>query len=194
MDVLEINKVLQDEATGLLDETKLLDTLSTIGRVELGGSYVYGTMVLEDVDIAVIVDEKDITYDFRKRTMNLLLDIEGLDGIAMTDRAHFPRNQMPRGLYCGPLIWYNNRKWNIDIWFVTLDEPYSHINLKLHKKMLKITEGQRQTMLNIKYAALKDGSKINSVTSSEIYIAVLDNGIKSLTDFLEYNKRVTKLR
>ena len=140
-------------------------------------------MVDEDIDITVIVDEKDITYDFRKHIMDLLLGIEGLDGIAMTDRFHNPKAKVPKGIWYGPLVWYNNRRWNIDIWFVTQDEPYSHHNLELHKKMLNITDEQRQIMLDIKFAALQAGAKQKGVTSSQIYQAVLDNNMTTYKEF-----------
>ncbi len=183
MDANNLNILLQVEATEVLEKTKLLDSLSAIGIIELGGSYVYGTMVDEDIDIAVIVDEKGITYDFRNHIMDLLLAINGLDGIAMSDRFHFPRNGRPKGIWYGPIILHNDRRWNIDIWVVAQDEPYSHHNLELHKKMLDITEDQRRIMLDIKYSALHAGTKEKGVTSSQIYQAVLDNNITTYKEF-----------
>lgn len=183
MDALKLNTLLQSEAKELLEQSNLLTQLQKLGKIELGGSYVYGTMVDEDIDLAVIVDSNKINHELIKRVMNILLDINDLDGIAMTDRFHYPRNQRPEGIWYGPLIWYKNRRWNIDIWLVTQDEPYSHHNLELHKKMLNITDKQRSIMLDIKYAALQAGAKEKGLTSSQIYQAVLDNNITTYKDF-----------
>lgn len=103
----------------------------------------------------------------------------------MTDRFHFPRNQRPKGIWCGPIIWHNNHRWNIDIWFVTQDEPYSQHNLALHKRMLNITDEQRRIMLDIKYSALHAGAKEKGVTSSIIYQSVLDDNITTYEKFKE---------
>lgn len=188
MNVITLNKALQDEAKIVLQQTKLLDYLEKIGNIELGGSYVYGTMVDRDIDIAVIVDENIININFRKMIMDELLNITNLDGIAMTDRYHHHKTTSPKGIWFGPIVWYKGSRWNIDIWFVTQDEPYSHHNQELHKRMLQITDEQKNTILKIKYDALQAGTKEKGVTSSEIYKAVLDNNISSYDEFIDNNK------
>jgi hypothetical protein len=192
MNLDKLNKKLQTEAFELLESAQLRERLEKIGMVELGGSFVYGTMVDEDIDVAVIVDKENLNYQTRKRVMNDLLDIEGLDGIAMTDRHHNPKNGAPNGLWFGPIINFKGRKWNIDIWLITKDEPYSHHNNTLNTRMKNISEDQRTTILKIKYDALLSGQKEKGVTSSEIYIAVLDNRVLSFPEFIANKKDFTK--
>ena len=181
----ELNKILQKEATELLESTQLLNKLEKFGRLVLGGCFVYGTMVDEDIDISLIVDENNIFYEFRKHIMDLLLEIEGLDGIAMTDRYHNPKDKAPKGIWFGPIVNYKKRKWNIDIWLVTQNETSSHHNSPLHQKMLNITEEQRKTILKIKHEALMSSNKEKGTTSAKIYKAVFENGISS---YAEYEK------
>ena len=183
-----LNQKLQKDASALLKKINLVDILSKFGRVEIGGSYIYGTMVDEDIDIAVIVQNTDLNFQLRKRVMEELLSLDGLDGIAMTDRYHNPKKAAPKGFWFGPIINFNQSKWNIDIWFVTESEKLSHHNSSLHKRMQNITENQRQTILQIKYDALGANRKEKGETSSEIYYAVLDGGITCLNDFLEFKK------
>jgi hypothetical protein len=183
-----LNHKLQKDADALLENLNLVKILSEFGRAEIGGSYIYGTMVDEDIDIVVIVKSEDFSYELRQLIMDVLLKLNNLDGIAMTDRYHHQKMGAPKGFWFGPLIIFNQSKWNIDIWFVTENEKLSHHNSSLHKRMLNISEKQRQTILQIKYDALKSNLKEKGKTSSEIYYAVLDEGATNLNDFLEYKK------
>lgn len=56
--------------------------------------------------------------------------------------------------------------------------------------MLKITEPQRSTMLNIKYQALQAGAKNKGVTSALIYNAVIDKNVTTYTDFLKLQQKI----
>lgn len=180
----ELNKVLQKEAIELIEFNQLLEKLGKIGKVVLGGSFVYGTMVDEDIDIALIVKPDLISYETRKKIINIFLDIKELDGLAMTDRYHNPKEKAPKGIWFGPIINFKERKWNIDIWLVTQNEIYSHHNSQLHEKMLNITEAQRTTILNIKHEALKAGKKKKGITSSKIYKAVLENKVSTFAEYI----------
>jgi hypothetical protein len=183
-----LNHKLQKDADALLENLNLVDILSKFGRVEIGGSYIYGTMADEDIDIAVIVESEDFSYELRQLIMEILLKLKSLDGIAMTDRYHHQKKGAPKGFWFGPIIIFKQSKWNIDIWFVTENEKLSHHNSALHKRMLNISEKQRQAILQIKYDALQSNLKEKGETSTEIYSAVLNEGATNLKDFLEYKK------
>lgn len=189
MEIFEKNEELQKEATALLKENNIVPILENFGEVIFGGSYVYGTMVDRDIDIAVVVEKNIINYDTRKEVIDQLLKITALDGLAMTDRFHFPKDNAPKGIWFGPPIWHNQNKWNIDIWLVTQNERYSHHNSPLHKRMLSITEEQRKIILEIKNQLLKKGLKNKGITSVEIYNAVLDSNITNLSDYLKYSQK-----
>jgi hypothetical protein len=184
MNVLELNKKLQLEAKELVDIINLPNKLKEFGEVVYGGSYVYGTMVDRDIDIAVIVGKDELGLELRKLFMNMILDIKELDGLEMTDRVQNHKDYSPYGLWFAPKINYKGNKWNIDIWLVSQDEPLSHHNHSLHKKMLKITNGQRRTILDIKHKVLVSGLKIKG-SSANIYIEVLNNNVKSYEEFIE---------
>ena len=178
-----LNTKLQKDGKDLLEKSNIINLLKEFGDVTIGGSYVYGTMVDEDIDVDVIVKNGEITFTLRDQVMNALLKIDGLDGIAMSDRFHFPSKYY--GIWFGPKVWHDNKKWNINIWIVYGDEPNTYQNNELHQKMLKITEAQRSTMLNIKYQALRAGTKDKGITSSLIYNAVIDKGVSTYADFIK---------
>ena len=60
MEILESNEELQKEATAPLKENNIVAILENFGEVIFGGSYVYGTMVDRDIDIAVVVEKNII--------------------------------------------------------------------------------------------------------------------------------------
>lgn len=185
MNVLELNQKLQLEAKELLNAINLPNKLKEFGEVVYGGSYVYGTMVDRDIDIAVIVGKDELGLGLRKQFMNMILDIKELDGLEMTDRVQNHKDSSPYGIWFAPKINYKDNKWNIDIWLVSQDEPYSLLNLDLPKRMLNITDEQRLIMLDIKFSALQDGTKGNGVTASQIYKAVLDDDITTYDEFIK---------
>lgn len=192
MNVIIENQKLQKEATEVLAEHHIVTVLEEFGEVIFGGSFVYGTMVDRDIDIAVVAENNSINYHTRKKVADRLLTIKNLDGLAMTDRFNFPKKHAPKGIWFGPLIWHKKRKWNIDIWLVTQNEPYSHHNSPLHNKMLNITEEERQIILTIKAECLEKGLKSKGLTSSEVYTAVLDSHITNFEDFLKHSKARSK--
>lgn len=116
----------------------------------------------------------------------MLLDLDDLDGLALTDRALFPKQNAPYGIWFGPQINNKGKKWNIDIWFVSQDETNSHHNQDLAKRMLSITEAQRKIILDIKYQCLVNDQKEKGITSSDIYKAVLDNNVKTYEEYLNF--------
>ncbi len=184
MNVFELNNSLHNEGNELLDKTKLLEKLKAFGELEIGGSFIYGTMVDRDIDINVIVNREAINTDLRKQVCDMLLGLDYLDGLALSDRALFPKEGRPYGIWFGPLVYFQNSKWNIDIWLVTREDPYSHHNQDLAKRMLTISDDQRKIILDIKYNSLVNGQKEKGITSSDIYLAVLDKNITTYDDYL----------
>jgi hypothetical protein len=86
MSVIKLNEELQKEGRDLLDRLNLMELLRSFGPVEIGGSFIYGTMVDRDIDIAVIVNKHELNLELRKNFINELLNIKELDGLEMTDR------------------------------------------------------------------------------------------------------------
>lgn len=173
-DPIRLNDELQHEASDLLREIGLDDILCKYGRIDYGGSYVYGTMVDRDIDIAVVVASQS-AINAGQRSL-LLQDLEKLPyctEVKVTDRKGTPKEGRPLGIWFNPRLDYLGNRWNIDIWLVTEDEPISHHNMELHKQMLQITELQRIKILQLKYDALLNGTKEKGQTSVEIYNSVL---------------------
>lgn len=182
--LININLKLQDQARKLLDETGLINTLGKYGRVHVNGSFIYGTMVDRDIDIAVIVEsESDITTSLRSQLVSDLLLIDSCIGMKLTDRKLSPKEGRARGVWVSPQFEMDGL-WQLDIWIVSKDDPNSHIEDYLELKMKTINEEQRHLILEIKSYVLRNNLKQKGVSSVKIYEEVLSGRISSLTDWI----------
>jgi hypothetical protein len=181
-DIRKHNDLLQAEAQRLIDATRLDKLLTSFGRVELSGSFVYGTMVDRDIDIEVYLQPKDINIDTRAKVMNAILMLPQCVEMRMTDRKLYPKPHRPKGIWFGPYMLFEDNIWNIDIWLTPLDE----LNTGLHEKMLSITPEQRDAILIIKQQALENGIKKKGITSAEIYKSVLSDGVSNYQEFIDH--------
>lgn len=183
-EALTLNARLQEEGKELLEKIDLEKILGKYGQVFQVGSFVYGTMVDEDIDITVWCPGDNFdSVDLRQKVAADLLLIPELDGMDMCDREKYPSKNNSVGVWFGPRIWHNNKRWNFDIWFVRENTKGVTPEVELHKQMLNITEEQRKTILDIKYQLLKSGQKQKSVTSADVYKAVLGEDVKSYEEY-----------
>ena len=182
--LININLKLQDQARKLLDETGLINTLGKYGRVHVNGSFIYGTMVDRDIDIAVIVEsESDITTSLRSQLVSDLLLIDSCIGMKLTDRKLSPKEGRARGVWVSPQFEMDGL-WQLDIWIVPKNDPNSHIGDDLETKMKSINDEQRYLILEIKSYVLENGIKQKGVSSVKIYNDILSGRVTSLSDWI----------
>jgi len=90
---------------------------------------------------------------------------------------------LPNGLYWG--IYFGNERegaWKIDIWAMNKDECQQRIAY-CHNLLKKISDHDRLKILEIKSKCWKDPLYRRSYSSSDIYSAVLDQGIENFDEF-----------
>lgn len=188
-DAIKLNEQLKKEALAVIQSSNIEGILKQYGGVSYGGSFVYGTMVDRDIDIAVLVNSPDeLTKENRDMLAGQLIGIKNCTDFSMSDRKAYPKPHRPKGVWFGLELLHDNHLWNIDIWLVTKDEPLVHTNEELFERMLGISEEERGIILDIKYNALINDSKVKGVTSSEIYKAVLYNGVTNYEEWKKYLK------
>jgi len=174
---------LHDEADKLLFETGLSDLLGRYGVVHLGGSYEYDLLVDRDLDFGVAV--KEMTPELRSEIVGTFAVQKWAYSVNLTDRINFePLSSLgaPRGLYLGLTIPFPRERWNVDVWFTL---GYEIPSDEIASKVSRATKEQRQIILSIKYELMKSDKKTKGVTSTQIYEAVLDSGVRSTSEFLE---------
>jgi hypothetical protein len=178
------NLQLKETANRILSESDLISMLSKYGRAEVAGSYSYDLMTTGDIDITVFVDElnkKQAMAAFNELAHQNYFRSFKLDNFVDFPDANFPN--FPSGYYLG--LQTADRTWKIDIWFIIDNskavETYSN-------RLLSLDDETRDTILLLKNYKLEKNYRFSSTV---IYDAVLDHGIKD-TDGLEQYLKAAK--
>lgn len=182
---------LRDEATRLLEATALESALRVFGKPKIGGSYSYDLLVDRDIDIDVwLPNGKELSYELRaKFAATMLRQIHQMRGLSVADVYHFPNGAKHAvdGIWFGLDILsdVSGERWNIDVWLMKHDGK-NEANGELTERLHHLTEEERTVILAIKREALKRGEKEKGSTSVDIYQAVLNDGVSTYSEFLEY--------
>ena len=188
-DLLRQQSELQAEARTVEADVGLEELLTPIGQVHRVGSAALGLMVWRDLDLTVVCTKLSLApvtavgarlaEHPRVNTVRFRNDT----GQWNTDPKY------PDGLYLG--VGYRSpasHDWKLDIWFV--DEPERQPDLA-HMRWMpeKLTPEARTTILLIKNMWAFRPEYGKSVTSFDIYSAVLNEGIRTLADFDRWLER-----
>jgi len=185
-DLLRQQAELQAEAGAVESDLRLEELLTPLGEVNRVGSAALGLMVWRDLDLTVVCTK---------------LALEPVTAVGARLAAHPRVNTItfrndtkqwktnpnyPDGLYLG--VGYRsptNNDWKLDIWFV--DEPERQPDLA-HMRWMpeKLTPEARTTILLIKSAWAPRPEYGKSVTSFDVYSAVLNDDVRTLEAFDEW--------
>jgi hypothetical protein len=99
-------------------------------------------------------------------------------------RAHTPG--LPPGLYWGIHLDCDDKEaWKIDLWAVT-SHQYDVLMAHLHMLAQRLTPASRRTILELKTYYWHDPRYRRSLTSQDLYRAVLDHGITDVAGVEQY--------
>lgn len=184
---------LQTEAKQVIHSLGLTELLSKYGTPTLIGSTALGLMVWRDIDIEVTI--KDFTKEELVKIISAIFISAGYRiDVCMINNYEKLNANLPLGYYLGlkyfgdispeEAVGSNEKIWKIDIWFLT--EGNLRGKIKTEELQSKLTEGKRRAILEIKDAVAKNPKYRKEIKSMDIYIAVLDKGIKNLEEFEKY--------
>jgi hypothetical protein len=159
------------------------ELLGTLGEPHLVGSAALGLMVWPDLDMTVVCDRLDVEVLHGAAT-ELVRHPRVRQLTFRNDSGHWNRetDKYPDGIYWGIDYRDGERVWNIDIWFVT--EPDRQPDLRhLRELAPRLTPETRAAILDIKRAWCERPEYRRTVTSFDIYSAVLDRGIRTPEEF-----------
>lgn len=191
-DLEQLNSVIISEANRILHDYHLLQILSKYGSPALTGSYVLELMTWRDLDIYLETNEMTKGKFFQ-------LGSE-LASILKPHRMHY-RNEfigrtstLPAGLYWG--IYSSSlgfpEEWKIDIWAIDSNQVNT-LQSQLDELKSRIDRDKRPPILTIKNHFCRHPEYRRRFTSSDIYNAVIEEGIESVGEFsqwLEINKGI----
>jgi hypothetical protein len=164
-------------------DLRLDDVLAAVGTPHLVGSAALGLMVWPDLDMTVVCEDLDVPELFgaaaalvaHPRVRQLTFRNDTGAWIANPDR-------YPDGVYWGVDYRDGERRWNIDIWFVA--EAGRQPDLRhVHQLGARLTTETRAAILSIKRVWADRPEYGRSVTSFDIYTAVLDRGVRTPDEF-----------
>jgi len=192
-DLLDNQRLLQEEADQVVELLQLDALLSHIGRPVRVGSSAIGLMVRRDIDITVICKELSsatLAAFVEAGAKLMLMDRNVISvrfrndtGAWNTDPASYPD-----GLYLGVSARTNQGiDWTLDIWAV--DQPERQPDLKHLRTLLpRLNDDRRRTILLIKEALATEESRFSEgkVPSAYVYDAVVDHGVGNVKQFKEW--------
>jgi hypothetical protein len=167
-DILEHSKKTKSDATSLLNQTKLVSILKGFGEVVIGGSYKYDLMWGADIDITVICPD---TRKSSIEALNKVIESKLAQKYEYGDFVTFKRDKRPESYILNLIIPFNDRKWEIEIWFFNeIPSTQKEIDDLMSSKL---NEENRLTILKMKEERERVGITKHSLSSVEIYKKVL---------------------
>lgn len=192
-ELLKQQQELQSEAKEIINELKLNDLLTLVGKPNQVGSSALGLMVWRDLDITVVC--RKLNIELIAEIVPKLIVFNGVREFKfINDSGSFNNSpDYPDGLYFG--LKYKSLKgmeWKIDIWFV--DKPEKQPDLK-HIKVIpeRLTPELRESILAIKSIWATKSEYGKTVRSYDIYTAVLDDNVRTPYQFQEWLRHKTKI-
>jgi len=167
-DILEHSKKTKSDATSLLNQTNLVSLLECFGEVVIGGSFKYDLMWGADIDIMVICSD---TRKSSIEALNKVIESKLVQKYEYGDFVTFKREKRPESYILNLIIPFNDRRWEIEVWFFN-EIPSTKKEID-DLMTLKLNDENRLTILKMKEERERVGLTKNSLSSVDIYKKVL---------------------
>lgn len=182
-ELLKQQSILQADASQILEILSLEVLFKDFGTLVIGGSYVTGLMTWPDIDVAILQEDKPKRSQMHE-IVRLLFKNDIITGVNVMDNTSLLNPHHPNGIYCGIKCYFNDKKWKIDLWFVKDGTPVGLEDVKMIKK--ELNEEKKITILRIKYAIFDNPKYKKSIFSTDIYEAVIHQGVTNLDEFKDF--------
>lgn len=176
---------IRDEAHQLLG-LGLMAVLAQHGEVHVVGSYALDLMTWRDLDVHLVREDVSVEdfFELGWRIASLLRPHR----MHFRDETTVATKGLPRGLYWG--VYLGDERagaWKIDVWLTNRAgfEPTREFGDRLASRL---TDENRRIILSIKEASWRHPEYRRGFTSSDIYAAVLDRGVRDIPGFWSHLK------
>ena len=171
------NEPLKAEADLLVEKCGLTELLADYSGWFIGGSYNYDLMCWRDLDVYVLDPQHDLRRCFEVAyEVTLRLSAK---------KSRFTNNvgADPNGLYWGIKLGDERQgAWKLDLWFLDLDSYQQHSKY-CDDLRARLTPETRAAILELKEAYWRRREYRDTITSDQIYHAVLDHNVRTVRDF-----------
>jgi hypothetical protein len=165
---------LRQEADLLLARTGLLEKLSRHGLVEVTGSYAYDLLTRRDIDICVTMKSLHVHPVFE--VGRTLAEIEGVGKLTYRNELVLGTEGNPVGVFWGLTL---GGDWPVEVLLAESAEVRRIVD-SLRDLLLEITEEQWLSILRIKSALTDHRGYRTEFKSTDIYEAVVRDGVTDL--------------
>lgn len=182
MDILDIACRNQEKAWKIIEETRLISIWDNIGaKVNLVGSLRSGLLMKNlDIDLHIYSDPAILKDSFL--AIAKLAENPGVKKIEYGNLLDTEEECIEWH------VWYqdtNNDNWKFDMIHINKGSKYDGYMERVTDRISEVlTPETKQAILQIKY----DVPESISIPGIEIYQAVLTDGIRNYTDFMEWRK------
>jgi hypothetical protein len=174
------NERLKIEADLVVLTSRLSHLLEAYESWFIGGSYSYDLMCWRDLDIYILDREHDL-----RRCFEVAFEVTRR---LSANKSRFTNNigGEPDGFYWGIKLGdILQGAWKLDLWFLDQDGYDKHAAYTKEMNR-RLTFDTRSSILTIKSAYWRRPEFRDTATSDLIYRAVLDQGVKNVTEFERY--------
>ncbi len=183
-DPFAVDKKIRSEADVLLYDKGLRKLVEEYAPVHVVGSHTLNLMCWRDLDLAM--DAPAITvsefFELGKRITALLAPRK----MFFTNNRDHSGGNDPRGLYWGIRMGDVRRgAWKIDLWAFDTDQCLEKVR-ECEALRSRLNEENRLKILHLKSQLWDKPQYRDTITSQDIYDAVLDRGVNTLDGFFEY--------
>jgi len=152
-----------EEAETILANTKIIDSLSKLGDVRIGGSYYTNLMYGPDIDISVATSNpRESAIEF----LNHIVKERSFQKYQYGDFESFSRENRPKAHIIVLILPFNNRRWEIEIWFF---KEHCESQIELEEKLKQLTHDKKEEIIELKAKREKSGIDKHSLSSFDIY-------------------------
>lgn len=177
---------LKSQANKVINETKIFEIFAKYGELSaIGGSFEYNLMVYPDLDIGVV------TFSVKKvdfaRLVGELIANENVRKVCTADTVNFAPvhlGRRPKGYWIGLEVPFEGDRWGIDCWLQQSDWA-SDSDDAYAGRLLTLEQSGLDTILLVKYDLIRRGIYGQTLFSGDVYDAVLDEGVRTVTEFNE---------
>jgi hypothetical protein len=174
------NAELKREADALIARAALDSLLADYPRWFVGGSYRHDLMCWRDLDVYVFDPTRDL-----QRCFQVAYHVTQRLGAV---KSRFTNNTggEPDGFYWGILLGDARRgAWKLDLWFLAENAFEQHGDYA-DSMARRLTPEHRAAILSIKEAHWRTPEYRNTITSHQIYEAVMTHGVRTPAEFESY--------
>lgn len=152
-----------EEAGTILDSTEIINSLSKLGSVRIGGSYYTNLMYGPDIDISVAINNpRESAIKF----LNQIIKKRTFQKYQYGDFENFPRENRPKAHIIVLILPFNARWWEIEIWFV---KEHSKSQIELEENLKQLPHETKAKIIELKAKREESSIDKHSLSSFDIY-------------------------